>query len=578
MLTDLGPCDLQALGNRSVVAFDSEDVFPGVPDEETADDASALHAGNRVNLFEDTAVEVDPLRRDGARFASRCRLQGRRRGELHHEDPLSPEARIDIGHVPPASDEEAGADQQYDRDSKLRHHDRAMDSTGGRSARDASTALLAGQTQLAAQRCPHGSQSYEDPGEKRDAEGPDQRAAIERHFAQTRQVRGPEDTNQADTDNGDQCADDTRDRGEQHTFGQHLSHDPSGTRSKRRANSHLAKAGDAASQREAGDVGGGDQEDTEHGGADHPQCQPRLASDHVETQRGDGDVPVPCSRRQLVVEATADSAHLRLGLLERRGRSKSSDNEPPFSATNVLASRMRLPDVLIEFGELEPRRQDADDLRRKPIEHDGRADRLARACESGSPEAMADQDHAFSLLGLFGRKATSERGLDAEEREQVGGDAGAGDLFHPIRSGQRPGDGVEGGHVLEALTLTPPLFDIPESRSALAQVLCRVLGPQHRQLFRRPIWKRAQQHRIEDAEHGGVGPNRQRQHHYRSHRESGTSAESPYGEAQVLHRRLERCVRSSFPVRFPHALEGLRIGAVPHGAPWLASMVIRLPV
>ena len=57
----------------------------------------------------------------------------------------------------------------------------------------------------------------------------------------------------------------------------------------------------------------------------------------------------------------------------------------------------------------------------------------------------------------------------------------------------------------------PPLFDVPKCRSALAKVLRRILGPQHRQLFRRPIRKGPEQNRIQDAEHGGVGANRQRQ-------------------------------------------------------------------
>ena len=123
----------------------------------------------------------------------------------------------------------------------------------------------------------------------------------------------------------------------------------------------------------------------------------------------------------------------------------------------------------------------------KPVEHDGRADRIVRASETRLPEAMTDQDQSLPLLGFFGRKAASLHGLDTEEWKQVGGDAGADDLFRPVRSRQRRGHGIEGGHVREALTLTPPLFDIPKCRSALAKVLRRILGPQHRQLLRGPI-------------------------------------------------------------------------------------------
>ena len=229
-------------------------------------------------------VKVDPSSGDADRLASRRGMQGRRSGELHHEDPLRPESRIDARHVPPASDEQTGADEQDDRERKLRHHERAADSTGGRSARDTSATLLAGGTQVAAQRRHRGRQSHQDSRQKRDAEGPAQDAGIEAHFIQTRQVAGPEGTDEANACRGEQCANQSRDGGEQDAFGEQLPHDPSGTRSERSANRHLARAGDAARQREARDVGGGDQEHAKHGAAEHPQCQPRLGSDHVKTQ------------------------------------------------------------------------------------------------------------------------------------------------------------------------------------------------------------------------------------------------------------------------------------------------------
>ena len=98
-------------------------ICSGLPTEQVADDAGALHAGNRLNLFEHAIVHVGPLRGDakgGRRTAS--------------QDPLRPESRIDALHVPPASDEETGADEQNDRQRKFRHHESAADSTGGRSA------------------------------------------------------------------------------------------------------------------------------------------------------------------------------------------------------------------------------------------------------------------------------------------------------------------------------------------------------------------------------------------------------------------------------------------------------------
>ena len=120
-------------------------------------------------------------------------------------------------------------------------------------------------------------------------------------------------------------------------------------------------------------------------------------------------------RRQLIVEAAGDGAHLRLGLVERHGRSKSADDEPRLSAAHAAAGRVRLPHVCIEPRDLEISREDADDLGRKPVEHERRADRIVRASETRLPEAMTDQDQPLPLLGFFGRKAASPHGLDTEE-------------------------------------------------------------------------------------------------------------------------------------------------------------------
>src|SRR4030095_8312642 len=115
------------------------------------------------------------------------------------------------------------------------------------------------------------------------------------------------------------------------------------------------------------------------------------------------------------------------------------------------AHPVRRPHVGIEPRDLEIRRENADDLVRKAIEHKGGAKRIARASETPVPEAMTNQDQPLPLLNFFGGKATSLYGLDAEERKQVGRNARAGYLFRPVGSGQRSGRGVERGDVREAL-------------------------------------------------------------------------------------------------------------------------------
>jgi hypothetical protein len=93
------------------------------------------------------------------------------------------------------------------------------------------------------------------------------------------------------------------------------------------------------------------------------------------------------------------------------------------------------------------------------------------------PEAVTNQDEPLLLLGFFRRKVASQDGTDTQEWKQVGRDARTDDLLHTLSSCQERGHSVEGGQVLKALTLTPPVFDIPKRRSALAEVLGGILGP-----------------------------------------------------------------------------------------------------
>ena len=132
-------------------------------------------------------------------------------------------------------------------------------------------------------------------------------------------------------------------------------------------------------------------------------------------------------------------------------------------------------------------------------------------------------------------------GLNAEEREKVGRDPYADDLFRPLRSRQRCGHRVEDREIGEAPILTSPVFDIPQRRSALAKILRRVLGPEHHQ----PVWvvirDWPEQHGIQDTEHRGVGANRQRQGADRGDQEGSTLQERSNGEADVLEDDVHRC-------------------------------------
>ena len=65
-----------------------------------------------------------------------------------------------------------------------------------------------------------GCQSDDDSRHERDAERPTEDAEIEAHFIQTRQVVRAEGTNEANGDDREQCAKQSRDDGEQGPLGE----------------------------------------------------------------------------------------------------------------------------------------------------------------------------------------------------------------------------------------------------------------------------------------------------------------------------------------------------------------------
>ncbi len=95
---------------------------------------------------------------------------------------------------------------------------------------------------------------------------------------------------------------------------------------------------------------------------------------------------------------------------------------------------------------------------------------------NGSVEVTPNHrlDRPLTLLGFFRRKAAPQDRPDADDRKQVGGDARAHDLLDAIGFRQGRGYGIEGRHIREAPALTPPLFDIPKRRPALAKLLGRM--------------------------------------------------------------------------------------------------------
>ena len=169
---------------------------------------------------------------------------------------------------------------------------------------------------------------------------------------------------------------------------------------------------------------------------------------------------------------------------------------------------------------------------------------------------MTDQCQGLPLLGLFGREAASHAGVERQAiRKKLGDDPDGTDVFPSDCASERHRHRVEECHVREALALASPLFDAQICRSAFADALTRNLAPQHCQLVRGSIGKRPEEHRVQHAEHRGIGADREREYGDGADRKAGTLAQGSHRVAYVLRHGFDQGERATVTVGFLHRLD-----------------------
>ena len=171
----------------------------------------------------------------------------------------------------------------------------------------------------------------------------------------------------------------------------------------------------------------------------------------------------------------------------------------------------------------------------RPIDHDGRADRVERSAETRLPEVMTDDCEPLPLVGLL-RREQCGRARAAHRAPRRSSMRLCATLIcsDPLVACERQPHGIGNSHVSEALALRAPLIDVSVRRSALTKSLCRNLGPEHRQLLGRLIRKRPQEHGVEHAEDRGVRANAEREREHGDGSKAGILSQRPKGVSKVL--------------------------------------------
>ena len=163
----------------------------------------------------------------------------------------------------------------------------------------------------------------------------------------------------------------------------------------------------------------------------------------------------------------------------------------------------------------EPDRHHANHRVRLAVEHDRFANDRGIAAIAATPERLAQDDHA-AAVGNVARGEHSADGVRAgklAERRQDGRDVNAGGWAIAVLSGAvLVHVGLECLERSGILLPGPNELHFGQDHDAHAGgVAARRLEIHERHAVRIRVRQRMQQQRVDDAEHGGVGPNTQRQ-------------------------------------------------------------------
>jgi hypothetical protein len=183
----------------------------------------------------------------------------------------------------------------------------------------------------------------------------------------------------------------------------------------------------------------------------------------------------------------------------------------------------------------ESRRHNADHRVGSSPETEGAAENSGIATEQLRPHAMAEHDYggrALTVLRLA-EVAPHERS-DAHYLEEVVRDSGSGDADGIGAFAQNVLDVHDAGKKFEGSGAAPPVDEVGPGGAPVTVRIVSVHFSHHHQTVGMRIRKGAPEHRVGDAEHGGVDADSQRQREQRDHGEAAAAQQGTGGEPKIL--------------------------------------------
>ena len=280
-------------------------------------------------------------------------------------------------------------------------------------------------------------------------------------FAAAWKVGGAQARENLRSSHRDQQADDSAPGGRDQALRHELADDAEAAGAEGRADRDLSAPRRAPRQHQRREIGARDEEQRA-GGRKEQEQRRSSASDDVLVQGRDGHVHPALESGWLCSSARARAWISPLAVASwtpgfRRAMTDSA--RLPRCAIAIRLEHERHPHV--GGGELESGRDDADDRVGLAVETQGGADGAAVGAEAPPPEFLADH-HAVVVPGavLIRQERTALKRVDAEERKQVRGDAGADDALGLPLTGEDVAPGPIRGEPLERAVERPPIDEV----------------------------------------------------------------------------------------------------------------------
>ena len=445
-------------------------------------------------------------------------------------------AGVDAQQLDERLEQQAGADDEHERDGHLGGDEHAAEPAPARRA-GAARRVLERRRQIGAGAV-QGGHETEHEARRHGQQGREaQHARIDADRVEAGGGHGAGGDDGSYAPRGEEGAGGAARRGEDHRLGEHLAYEPGRARPERRAHGDFATASRRAREREVRHVGARDEQHEGDGAHEHEEGQAER-SGHLLVQRHQHEALALVGRGVLRREPVREPVHRGAGRGERHLRSQPrhhlQDDQPPCRRCRVEPERPE--DVRVRLHRrAEVRRQHANDGVGDAGQRQ-RASNDAGVAAEMPPERVRQENDRWGARSIVGGlEAPSERRRDTQHAEVVLADLGAREpLGFAVTAREARAPAGDGGGAREHVVLAAPVEEegrrrpLPRGPVLEAQVL-----PDHDEAIGLRIGQRTQQHAVDDREDGRVGADAERERRDRDDGESRLAAKGPEGELQI---------------------------------------------